>query len=625
MVKEGSLFTQFKGKEGARGTMRNPNNVLISLRKHSKEKNYTYQRLYRNLYNSDLFLQAYQNIYANSGNMTAGVDNQTISAMSLERINKIISSLKDESYTPTPTRRVYIPKKNGKLRPLGIPGIDDKLVQEVCKMLLNAVYDDSFEDTSHGFRDNRSCHTAIRQIQNRFVRCKWFIEGDIKGFFDNIDHNTMIKILAERIDDERFLRLIRKFLKAGYMEQEEFHNTYSGMPQGSIISPILSNIYLDKFDKYMKKYKENFDEGKKRHVNKEYKALYDRRQRLQNKLDKELTKTEKADINKELEEINKRYFSIPCLNPMDENFKRIQYVRYADDFIIGVIGSKSDSVKIKEAISKFIESELKLELSNEKTLITKATDKAKFLGFDIRVTPRSNHTKRTKAGIKARNFGGHVRIEVSTSTIQKKLVELGALRIKKYDGKEVWLPKERTKLTARTDLSILEQYNGEIIGFCNYYMIANNSSKLHKFRYIMEYSLYKTLACKYRTKTTDIIKKYHINKDFGIKYLDKNGNEKIRLLWKGSLARRDYPKEDTVDIIHKPKGILKKPTLGHRLKSNKCEWCGAETQKLMVYQVKKLKDLSNDNVWHNFMKSINRKTLVVCNECFEIINNSNEE
>ncbi|WP_428893234.1 reverse transcriptase domain-containing protein [Facklamia sp. P13069] len=187
----------------------------------------------------------------------------------------------------------------------------------------------------------------------------------------------------------------------------------------------------------MKRYKENFDEGKKRHVNKEYKELYDRRQRLQNKLDKELTKIEKADINKELEEINRRHFSIPCLNPMDESFKRIQYVRYADDFIIGVIGSKSDSVKIKEEISKFIESKLKLELSNEKTLITKTTDKAKFLGFDIRVTPRSNHTKRTKAGIKARNFGGHVRIEVSTSTIQKKLVELGALRIKKYDGKKV--------------------------------------------------------------------------------------------------------------------------------------------------------------------------------------------
>ena len=282
MVKEGSLFIQFRGKEGARGTMRNLNNVLISLRKHSKEENYTYKRLYRNLYNTDLFLQAYQNIYANTGNMTKGVDNQTISAMSLERINKIIDSLKDESYSPTPTKRVYIPKKNGKLRPLDIPSIDDKLVQEVCRMLLNSIYDESFEDISHSFRDNRSCHTALRQIQNRFVRCKWFVEGDIKGFFDNIDHNIMIDILSKRINDERFLRLIRKFLKTGYMEQKQYHNTYSGMPQGSIISPILSNIYLDKFDKYMQNYKESFDKGNKRKQNKEYKALYDRRKRIEN-------------------------------------------------------------------------------------------------------------------------------------------------------------------------------------------------------------------------------------------------------------------------------------------------------------------------------------------------------
>lgn len=144
-------------------------------------------------------------------------------------------------------------------------------------MLLNSIYDESFEDTSHGFRDNRSYHIALRQIQNRFVRCKWFVEGDVKDFFDNIDHNIMIDILSKRIDDERFLRLIRKFLKAGYMEQNKYHNTYSVMPQGSIISPLLSNIYLDKFDKYMKSYKESFDKGNKRKQNKEYKALYDRK------------------------------------------------------------------------------------------------------------------------------------------------------------------------------------------------------------------------------------------------------------------------------------------------------------------------------------------------------------
>ena len=202
--------------------------------------------------------------------MTAGTDGKTIDAMSMERIDRLIVTLRDESYQPKPSRRTYIPKKSGRLRPLGIPSIDDKLVQEVVRMLLESIYDGSFEDTSHGFRPNRSCHTALRMIQNRFTRCKWFVEGDIKGFFDNIDHNVMIDILRKRITDERFLRLIRKFLKAGNMEDNRMHQSYSGTPQGGIISPILANIYLDQFDKYMASLKVQFDRGDKRTLNQEY-------------------------------------------------------------------------------------------------------------------------------------------------------------------------------------------------------------------------------------------------------------------------------------------------------------------------------------------------------------------
>ena len=179
--------------------MRNPENVLNSLQEHSAQSGYVYDRLYRNLFNREFFLQAYQNIYASQGNMTAGTDGKTIDAMSLERVDRLIAALKDESYQPKPSRRTYIPKKNGKLRPLGIPSIDDKLVQEVVRMLLESIYENSFEDTSHGFRPNKSCHTALRMIQNRFTRCKWFVEGDIKGFFENISHNVIICIRLQRI------------------------------------------------------------------------------------------------------------------------------------------------------------------------------------------------------------------------------------------------------------------------------------------------------------------------------------------------------------------------------------------------------------------------------------------
>lgn len=204
---------------------------------------------------------AYQKIASNGGCTTKGSDGQSIDNMSLVRIDTLIDSLKNESYQPKPARRVYIPKKNGETRPLGIPTFEDKLVQEVVRMILEAIYEDYFENTSHGFRPKRSCHTALLHVQKTFNGAKWFVEGDIKGFFDNINHDVMVATLSERIADDRFLRLIRKFLNAGYVEDWKFHNTYSGTPQGGIVSPILANIYLDRLD-YMKEYIQKFDKGK---------------------------------------------------------------------------------------------------------------------------------------------------------------------------------------------------------------------------------------------------------------------------------------------------------------------------------------------------------------------------
>ena len=234
--------------------MRNPEQVLNILAGHSNEPEYKYERLYRILFNEQMFFVAYQRMYAKPGNMTPGTDGKTEDEMSIDRINKLIESIKDETYSPNPAKRTYIPKKNGKMRPLGIPSFEDKLVQEVVRMVLEAIYEGHFEWTSHCFRPSRSCHTALKSLQNNFNGAKWFIEGDIKGFFDKIGHDVLIKIMKGRIADDRFLRLIRKFLNAGYMEEWLFNKTYSWTPQGGIISPVLANIYLDKFDKYMNEY-----------------------------------------------------------------------------------------------------------------------------------------------------------------------------------------------------------------------------------------------------------------------------------------------------------------------------------------------------------------------------------
>ena len=291
--------------------MRNSENVLNILSEHSNVSGYKFERLYRILFNEQMFYAAYQRIYAKQGNMTSGMDGKTIDQMSVLRIDNLIVSLRDESYKPHPARRVYIPKKNGNKRPLGIPSFEDKLVQEVVRMILGAIYEGYFEYSSHGFRPNKSCHTALTHIQKTFSGTKWFIEGDIKGFFDNINHEVLINALRERIADERFIRLIRKFLNAGYVEDWKFHKTYSGTPQGGLISPILANIYLDKFDKYIKEYAKSFDKGRERQSSTEYKRLENKRSRLVIKAKSVEDESVRANLIDEIRKVESEIVSTP--------------------------------------------------------------------------------------------------------------------------------------------------------------------------------------------------------------------------------------------------------------------------------------------------------------------------
>lgn len=599
-------------------SFRNPESVLKALSEHSSDSNYKFERLYRNLFNKQFFYVAYQIIHPNPGNMTAGTDKKTAEGFTLEQIDNLIESLRNETYQPCPARRTYIPKKNGKLRPLGIPAFNDKLVQQVVKMILEAIYEGYFEWTSHGFRPNRSCHTALAQIQKQFSGAKWFIEGDIKGFFDNIDHDVLIEILRKRINDERFLRLIRKFLNAGYAEKWEFHHTYSGTPQGGIISPMLANIYLDQFDKYMKEYAEKFDKGDARKRNNEYYRLNTWMCNLKKRINSVEDTDERADMIREYQNMRKEKFSMSPTEPMDENYRRLQYVRYADDFLIGVIGSKADCVKMKADIAKFMSERLHLELSDEKTLITNGQDKAKFLGYEISVR-KSNAVKRNKSGIRCRVFNGSVVLTVNIETARKKLSALGALKIENIDGKDVWRSQSRGKLIALEPDKILAQYNSEIRGFYNYYSIAyNTSSVCSTFGYIMEWSLYKTLGQKLNLSSMQVKKKYRKDKDFVIPYKDKKGNIKLRMLYNGGFKRRKADINSKVDIL--PHRIsLPFPSVPERLKSGICELCGKKVEKLIVHQVRNLNHLKGEKESEKVMLTIHRKTLVVCPECYALI------
>lgn len=595
--------------------MRSPERVLNSLNEHSKDSSYKFERLYRLLFNEELFYVAYQKIASNGGSTTKGSDGRSIDGMSLARIETLIASLKDESYQPHPSRRVHIPKKNGKMRPLGIPAFEDKLVQEVVRMILEAIYEGHFETTSHGFRPKRSCHTALLHIQKTFNGAKWFIEGDIKGFFDNIDHDVLVQILRERISDDRFIRLIRKFLKAGYVEDWTFHNTYSGTPQGGIVSPILANIYLDKLDKYVKEYIRHFDKGTKRRSGKESNDLTNERKRTVRKLRKVKDGAEKAALVARLKAIEQEPAAFPSGDEMDGSYRRLKYIRYADDFILGVIGSKEDAQRIKEDIKSFLSASLALELSEEKTLITHTGKSAKFLGYEITVT-RDNHQRRDVQGRLRRTYGKRVRLNVSMATLRDKLLEYGAMEIKLRNGKEIWKPKCRSGLIFNDDLEILDRYNRETVGFCNYYLIANNCVVLHNFRYIMEYSMYKTFAGKYRSTVRKINKKYRLNKLFTVKY-EQKGVIKSRTFYKTSFKRRTTAFNGSCDIEPYSIADVSRTNLTDRLKAEKCELCGA-TGKLIMHHVRNLKDLKGKESWKRLMSARKRKTIALCPSCHRL-------
>lgn len=595
--------------------MRSPERVLNSLNEHCKDSSYKFERLYRILFNEELFYVAYQKIASNGGSTTKGSDGRSIDEMSLARIETLIASLKDESYQPHPSRRVHIPKKNGKTRPLGIPAFEDKLVQEVVRMILEAIYEGHFETTSHGFRPKRSCHTALLHIQKTFSGAKWFIEGDIKGFFDNIDHDVLVGILRERISDDRFIRLIRKFLKAGYVEDWTFHNTYSGTPQGGIVSPILANIYLDKLDKYVKEYIRHFDMGTKRRPGKESNDLANERKRTVRKLKKVKDGTEKAALVARLKAIEQERAAFPSGDEMDGSYRRLKYIRYADDFILGIIGSKEDVLRIKEDIKSFLSESLALELSEEKTLITHTGKSAKFLGYEITVT-RNNHQRRDVQGRLRRTYGKRVRLNVSMATLRDKLLEYGAMEIKLRNGKEVWKPKCRSGLIFNDDLEILDRYNRETVGFCNYYLIANNCVVLHNFRYIMEYSMYKTFAGKYRSTVRKINKKYRLNKLFTVKY-EQKGVIKSRTFYKTSFKRRTTAFNGSCDIEPYSIADVSRTNLTDRLKAEKCELCGA-TGKLIMHHVRNLKDLKGKESWKRLMSARKRKTIALCPSCHRL-------
>ena len=585
--------------------MRNAETVLGVLRERGR-RGLPVNELYRQLFNPQLYLMAYGRIYSNHGAMTPGVDGETPDGMTLGKIGRIIDAVRHERYRFSPAKRTYIPKKSGELRPLGMPTWSDKLLGEVVRLLLEAYYEPTFSDRSHGFRPGRGCHTALREVHSTWTGTTWFIEGDISDCFGTLDRDVMLSTLAERIHDNRFLRLMRNMLQAGYLEDWTWKPTPSGVPQGGGVSPVLSNIYLHKLDTFIENVLiPQYTRGTCRAPNVAYRRVKDL-----------AAYHHRRGHHARARELRRRMLTLPSRDPTDPGYRRLTYCRYADDTLLGFVGPRAEAEQIKHRLATFLRDDLKLELSQAKTLITHArTDAARFLGYEI--TVQHNNQKLTRG---QRTANGAIALRVPRTVIKAKC----ALYLTR--GK----PALRSQLVNEHDHTIVSTYGAEYRGIVQYYLIAGDVWRLNRLRWVMTTSMLKTLACKHDSSVSKMAAKHMVTvatphgprKCFQAR-VERNGKAPLVAQFGGIPLRRQ---RNAVIVDHVPQPAIpaRRKQLINRLLRGRCEICG-NTDDIQVHHVRKLADLAKAGTpqpaWAQHMAKRRRKTLVVCASCHERTHN----
>ena len=579
--------------------------------------------LFRLMEIPELWLQAYANINANKGAMTPGVGPVTMDGFSTERVGNLIELLKDGRYRPNPVRRIYIPKPNGKQRPLGMPTGDDKLVQEMIRMVLEQIYEPVFSNWSHGFRPNRSCHTALREIE-RWDGMKWLVEVDIEGFFDNIDHGVMIELLERKIDDKRFVAVIRSFLTAGYMENWRYHGTYSGTPQGGILSPILANIYLHELDMFMEAMMASFNKGKMRVRNPEYHS-YSRQIDQRRKTIRELRELGKVmdspgilELQQQMKEYERARRTLPARNPQDPAFRRLYYERYADDTLMGVIGSRKDAQEVMAQVKEFLETVLHLQIAERKSKISHATEGTIFLAYEV-ISRTTGKLKKVKAPSGVYSLRRTVVEQMKLRIPKDKLLKF--CHEKGYGNYDMLKAMHRAAWLNRSDAEIIMAYNAELRGLANYYCLAYAAkTRLNKLHYIWKGGLFKTLAAKNKTTVKKTAMGLKRGNDYVYKYKVKDQMKDLLVFslrhWEPRWsANRNVDKQPNILIL-----TMTSTEIIKRLSAEMCEYCGITKGYFEVHHVRKLKDVEDGKaLWQKVMAAMRRKTLVLCVECHDLL------
>jgi group II intron reverse transcriptase/maturase len=596
---KGSRFPH--GEDAKVREMRTAETILNIIQDRGKRK-LPLDDVYRQLYNPDMYLRSYAKLSPKAGAMTPGMTEETVDGWSMEKVAAIIVAIRAERWQWTPVKRVLIDKPKGGKRPLGLPVWSDKVVQDIIRSILEAYYEPQFSKHSHGFRPNRGCHTALKEIDEVWQGTKWFIEGDIKGCFDNIDHTLLMHILRENIHDNRFLRLIEGALKAGYCEEWKYHPSLSGSPQGGIVSPILSNIYMDRLDRFVQDTViPEYTRGTRRKEGEGYRRLHSLSTYYRN-----TGRIERA------EELRKAMQQYPSVDPNDEEYRRLRYVRYADDFLLGYAGTLAEATEIKEKIAAFLRTQLNLTLSADKTLITHAsTGRARFLGYEIGTM--YCQTKFDK--LRKRAVNGKIGLYIPEDVLQKKRQRY--LR----DGKV----HHRTELMNDSEYDIIIRYQAEYRGLVQYYTLAQNRCRLGYVGFTMETSLLKTLASKGRTTFAKTLKRLkattqspHGPRTCLKLTIERAGQRPLVAIFGGlSLRRKQTAIKDQVLMPY----IRRRSEIVERLLNNTCEVCGSK-EHIQMHHVRHLADLNKKGrrekpLWMKIMIARKRKSIPLCKRCHD--------
>jgi len=437
--------------------------------------------------NPEVLILAYETIKSEPGNETPGVDAQTLDGINLNWIQNTSKLLLAGKYKFKAARRVYIPKKGkNKKRPLTISSPRDKLVQQAMYLVLNAIYEPSFLESSHGSRPGKGNHTALKSIKLKFQGVKWCIEADIKSNFSSISHKILLSLLRKRISCEKFLTLVKRSIKAGFIEDGVFKESNLGLFQGNITSPILNNVYLHELDVFMDELCDDFTSGKYRRRSSFFRNI--------------LYRMEKETDIEEIKKLRKELWQVQSKDPMDPNFKRLFYVRYVDDFVVGVVGSRKDAIDIKERVMCFLEENLKLILSDEKSLITHFSKRPiTFLGTLI----KGNWEKEKRIKL-VRKLGVLRKVRITGRPVLKAPIKDLFLKatvngfFKHKAGK--FVPTKVGRLINLDHADILRYYNSVIQGILNFYSFANNRKSLGSLVHGLKFSCARTLALKYKLR-----------------------------------------------------------------------------------------------------------------------------